>query len=254
MSAVAPSSAAARKPAVPRNRIQRFMTSSVGLKVVMALTGLALSLFVLGHMLGNLQAFQGAEALNDYAKLLRKEPALLWTVRVGLLAMIVLHVYAFLALRQRNAAARPVAYGHKRAWRESTVASRTMKITGPLLLLFIIYHLLHMTAGAVHPDFIEGDVHHNVVTGLRGVVGVVYVVAMLFLAFHLWHGVWSMMGTLGFREGRYGSVGRHAATAFATVVAVGFALVPLMVMLGVIGPEGSAPPAEPAAVAPSQAE
>lgn len=254
MSAVAPSSAATRKPAIPRNRLRRFLTSSVGLKVVMALTGLALSLFVLLHMLGNLQAFQGAEALNDYAKLLRKEPALLWTARVGLLATIALHVYAFVALARRNAAARPIAYGHKRAWRESTYASRTMRITGPLLLLFIVYHLLHLTKGAVHPDFVEGDVYHNVVTGLGGVVGAVYIVAMTLLAFHLWHGIWSMMGTLGFREGRYGSAGRHAATAFATLVAVGFALVPLMVMLGVVAPEGPPPAAETAAVAASQPE
>lgn len=241
MSAVAPSPATERRPVPPRNRVQRFLTSSIGLKLIMAVTGVALSLFVLGHMLGNLQAFQGAEALNDYAKLLRKEPALLWGARAGLLAMVGLHIYAFLALAKKNAAARPQAY-RKRVWRESSYASRSMKITGPLLLAFIVFHILHLTTGTVHPSFDAHDVYHNVVAGLGGLVGLMYVLAMAMLALHLWHGVWSMLLTLGLPEGRYGSTGRAAATVFTALVTVGFAVVPLLVMAGVLGPEDASPP------------
>lgn len=238
MSAVATSPAAGRRPA-PRNRVQRFLTSSIGLKLVMAFSGVLLSLFVLGHMLGNLQAFQGAEAINDYAKLLRKEPALLWAVRIGLLGAIALHIYAYIALLKRNGAARPKGY-RMRKWRESSYASRSMTITGPLLLAFIIFHILHMTTGTVHPDFSEHDVYHNVVTGLGGLTGAIYILAMAMLALHLWHGVWSMMLTLGLPEGRYGSVGRQVATVFTAVVTLGFAVVPLLVMAGVIGPDKTA--------------
>jgi succinate dehydrogenase / fumarate reductase cytochrome b subunit len=209
------------------------LTSSIGLKLVMALTGVVLSLFVLGHMLGNLQAFQGAEALNDYAKLLRKEPALLWTVRAGLLAAVALHIYAFLALAKKNRQARPEGYRQKK-FREASYASRSMTLTGPLLLAFIIYHVLHMTTGTVHFSFVEGDVFHNLTTGLAGLVGLIYIIAMAMLAFHLWHGVWSMLLTLGLPEGRYHSLGRTLATVFTALVALGFAVVPLAVMAGII--------------------
>src|SRR5262249_7179671 len=120
--------------------------SSIGLKIVMALTGVVLSLFVLGHMLGNLQAFQGAEAINDYAKLLRKEPALLWAVRLVLLASVGLHIWAYIALTRLNQVARPGRY-HVVSRKESSYASRSMRVTGPLLLAFIVYHILHMTTG-----------------------------------------------------------------------------------------------------------
>ncbi|WP_197490808.1 succinate dehydrogenase cytochrome b subunit [Planctomyces sp. SH-PL62] len=199
----------------------------------MAFSGVFLSLFVLGHMLGNLQAYQGAEALDAYGKLLRKEPALLWTVRAGLLVLVGLHIYAYLALTRRNNSARPKGY-RQRKWRESSFASRSMKLTGPLILAFIIYHLLHLTTGTVHPHFEEGAVYHNLVTGLGGVNGLIYLAAMVMLAYHLWHGVWSMMLTLGLPEGRYGSLGRTVATIFTILVTVGVASVPLAVLTGVL--------------------
>ncbi|AMV39119.1 Succinate dehydrogenase/Fumarate reductase transmembrane subunit [Planctomyces sp. SH-PL62] len=232
MSVVASSPAAGRRPA-PRSRLQRFLTSSIGLKLIMAFSGVFLSLFVLGHMLGNLQAYQGAEALDAYGKLLRKEPALLWTVRAGLLVLVGLHIYAYLALTRRNNSARPKGY-RQRKWRESSFASRSMKLTGPLILAFIIYHLLHLTTGTVHPHFEEGAVYHNLVTGLGGVNGLIYLAAMVMLAYHLWHGVWSMMLTLGLPEGRYGSLGRTVATIFTILVTVGVASVPLAVLTGVL--------------------
>jgi succinate dehydrogenase / fumarate reductase, cytochrome b subunit len=232
MSAVASSPPAGRRPA-SRSRLQRFMTSSIGLKLVMALTGVLLSLFVLGHMLGNLQVYQGAQAIDDYGKLLRKEPALLWTARLGLLAAVGLHIWAYIALTRKNLQARPQGYREKKL-REASYASRSMTLTGPLILAFIIYHILHMTTGTVHPSFEEGAVHHNLVTGLTGLAGVIYIIAMVMLSFHLWHGVWSMLLTLGLPEGRYQSLGRTLATVFTVLVTVGFISVPLAVLTGVI--------------------
>jgi succinate dehydrogenase / fumarate reductase cytochrome b subunit len=233
MSAVAPTPAP-RTGAAPRSRLPRLLRTTIGLKITMALTGVILSLFVLGHMAGNLQAFQGAEALNDYAKLLRKEPALLWAVRLGLLAAVVLHVWAFLVLAGKNRQARDVGY-RQVTHRESSFASRSMKLTGPLLLAFIIYHILHMTTGTVHPRFEEGSVYHNLITGLQVVpVAVFYLVGLAALGFHLWHGVWSTFQTLGASQPRYRSLGRRFATGFTLVVVLGFAAIPLAVLAGVL--------------------
>jgi len=233
MSAVVSSPAAGRRR-VYQNRLQRMLNSSIGLKITMALTGVILAGFVLVHMLGNLQVYQGAEALDAYGKLLRKEPSLLWTFRLVLLSAVGLHIWAYVALTRKNLQARPQAY-QARKYKESSFASRSMIITGPLILAFIIYHILHLTTGTVHPDFQEGAVYHNLVVGLRGlrgIVGVIYVVAMIMLAFHLWHGVWSMFQTLGAPEDRYRSLGRRIATIFTILVTLGFASVPLAVLVG----------------------
>src|SRR5208337_872691 len=148
-----------------------------------------------------------------------------------LLSAVGLHIKAILALTRNNLQARPQAY-QARKYKESSFPSRSMIITGPLILAFIIYHILHLTTGTFHPDFQEGAVYHNLVVGLRGIVGVIYVVAMIMLAFHLWHGVWSMFQTLGAPEGRYRSLGRRFATIFTILVTLGFATVPLAVLTG----------------------
>jgi succinate dehydrogenase / fumarate reductase, cytochrome b subunit len=233
MSAVAAKPPTIRGPGL-RSRLTRLWRSSIGLKILMALSGVVLSLFVLVHMAGNLQVFQGREALGDYAKLLRKEPALLWTARLVLLATVAVHIWAYLALGRRNRAARPTAY-RQTTHRESTFASRSMRLTGPLLLAFIIYHILHLTTGTVHPHFVEGDVYDNLVTGLRVVpVAIIYVLAMALLAFHLWHGVWSMTQTLGADQARYGVLAHRFAIVFTLVVVLGFAAVPLAIVTGFI--------------------
>lgn len=232
-------SVVASRPAVParparRSRLQRLLSSSIGLKIITALTGVVLSLFVLGHMVGNLQVFQGSESINAYGKLLHKEPAILWTARLVLLSAVGLHIWSFIALTRLNAAARSTAY-RVVAYKESSFASRSMRFTGPLILAFIIYHLLHLTTGTVHPDYHEGDVYGNLVNGLSVVwVAVFYLLAMAALAFHLWHGVWSLFQTLGSSQPRYHSLGRHFATAFTLLVTLGFAAVPLAIVTGLI--------------------
>jgi len=235
MSAVATSPAAGQMPA-HRTRLQRMLTSSIGLKILMALTGVILSGFVLIHMLGNLQVYQGAEAIDAYGKLLRKEPALLWAFRLVLLGAVGLHMWAYLILMRKNLRARPQAY-QTRKYKESSFASRSMTITGPLVLAFIIFHILHLTTGTVHPDFVEGAVYRNLVIGMKslgGLVGVIYILAMIVLAFHLWHGVWSLFQTLGAPEDRYRSLGRWIATSFTILVTLGFASVPLAVLTGIV--------------------
>jgi succinate dehydrogenase / fumarate reductase cytochrome b subunit len=230
-------SAVAQRPAaVPRPRhrtaLRRLARSTIGLKIVVALTGVVLSLFVLGHMVGNLQVFQGAESINDYSKLLHKEPALLWTARLVLLAAVGLHLWAFLVLTRLNQTARVRGY-RETSYRESSFASRTMKLSGPLLLAFIIYHILHLTTGTVHGDYHEGDVYHNLVSGLsNAAVAGIYLIAMAALGFHLWHGVWSLFQTLGVSQPRYRSFGRRFATGFTLLVVLGFAAVPLAAVAG----------------------
>ena len=232
MATTAPVSTAA--PRRPPSRLLRIVNSSIGLKLVMAVTGVILSGFVLGHMLGNLKVFEGPEALNAYGKLLRFEPALLWTVRFGLLAAVALHVWAYLRLTRSNLRARPAGY-RVTAHRESTYASRTMALSGPLLLAFIIFHILHLTTGTVHPDPKEGDVYHNLVSGLRVVpVAIFYLVAMAALGMHLWHGVWSLFQSLGANQPRYRSFGRRFATVFTVLVVLGFAAIPLSIVTGLI--------------------
>jgi len=232
-------SAVATKPALDpgpasHSRPLRILGSSVGLKISMALTGVILSGFVLGHMLGNLQIFQGAKAVDEYSQLLHKEPALLWTARVVLLASVGLHIWAYLMLMWKNQQARPTAY-RTTAYKESSFASRSMTLTGPLLLVFIIYHVLHLTTGTVHPDYHEGAVYANLVHGLRvAPVAVLYVLAMAVLGLHLWHGIWSLFQTLGASQARYGSFGRRFATAITLVVVLGFAAVPLAIVTRLI--------------------
>ena len=231
-------SAVANPASVPTvatsSRLARLWRSTIGLKFVMAVTGVILSGFVLVHMAGNLQVFQGEKALNDYAKLLRVEPALLWLARLVLIGSVGLHIAAWLVLFKRNQRARPVAY-RKVTRRESSFASRSMRWTGPLLLAFIVYHILHLTTGTVHPDFREGDAYYNLVTGLRVLpVAIVYVLAMLALGFHLWHGVWSLFQTLGAEQARYESAGRRTATVFTVVVVLGFIAVPLLIATGFV--------------------
>ena len=138
------------------------------------------------------------------------EPALLWTVRLVLLASVALHIWAWLTLLRKNLAARPQGLPGPEVPRSRTGPREAMRFTGPLLLAFIIYHILHLTTGTVHPSFKEGDVYHNLVAGLRVVpVALFYLLAMAALGFHLWHGVWSLFQTLGASQAKYDSFGRQ---------------------------------------------
>lgn len=215
------------------SRLSRLMQSSIGQKLVIAATGVIMSLFVLGHMTGNLLVFQGPEAIRKYALGLRMFPALLWAVRLGLLASVGLHIWAYWVLSWKSWGARPAGY-RVTTYEESSWASRTMRWTGPILLAFIIFHIFHMTLGALNPQFDHNfDVYHNLVTGLRDVwIGGFYVIAVFALGFHLWHGIWSMFQTFGISQPRYESLARRLATVFTIVVVGGFVAVPLAILTG----------------------
>jgi succinate dehydrogenase / fumarate reductase, cytochrome b subunit len=213
-----------------------FFGSSIGRKIVMAVTGVVLVLFVLGHMAGNMTVYLGREAMNNYAVFLRQflHGAGLWIARIGLLAAVVLHIWAATSLTLSSRAARPIGY-RERKWKESTYASRTMRWSGVFILLFVIYHLLHFTFGTVHPSFVEGDVYRNFVTGFQSLpVSVVYIVAMVLLGLHLRHGVWSMFQTLGVSHPRYIAMARAAAWVVAIVVVVGNVSFPIAVLAGIV--------------------
>jgi succinate dehydrogenase / fumarate reductase cytochrome b subunit len=213
-----------------------FIRSSIGRKVVMAVTGVILVGFVIAHMLGNLQVYIGPEAMNNYAVWLRQvlHGTGLWIARVVLLVAVVLHIWSATSLTLSSRRARPVGYREQK-WRESTYASRTMRWGGVIILLFVIYHILHMTTGTVHQSFIEGDVYHNFVAGFRVVpVSLFYIFAMLALGLHLKHGVWSMFQTLGVSHPRYIRAAHVLAWTVAIVVVVGNISFPLAVLAGIV--------------------
>jgi succinate dehydrogenase / fumarate reductase cytochrome b subunit len=212
----------------------RFLRSTVGRKVVMGVTGLILVGFVVGHVSGNLLVFKGPGALNAYSAFLKKSVIVLYGVRVVLLAAVGLHIWAAYSLTRLDQASRPVAYSRFQP-QVSTLAARTMRWGGVLLLAFIVYHLLHFTVGSVHPSFSHTDVYGNVITGLRVTwVAVFYIVAMVALGAHLYHGVWSFFQTMGWNHPRYNRARRQVATALAVLVALGFIAIPAAVLGGVL--------------------
>lgn len=222
---------------VSLNRPDSFAASTIGRKVVMAVTGLILFGFVCVHMLGNLQMFlPDHEAINHYGQFLKEmlHGGGIWVTRGVLLAAVIAHIWAAWSLTRTNWSARPVPYKVV-APDASTYASRTMRWSGPILLLFIVYHLLHFTVGAVHPAFVEGDVYRNVIVGFSvWPVTLFYVIAMLALGLHLRHGAWSMLQTLGASHPKWDGLRNAAATVFTVIVVLGFLSVPLAVLAGVL--------------------
>jgi succinate dehydrogenase / fumarate reductase cytochrome b subunit len=220
------------------SRLRALWDSSVGKKAVMAVTGIIGILYVIGHMIGNLQLFQGAERINAYGHLLHGPlNELLWVVRVILVVAVVLHVVAAWQLTLRDRAARPVRYV-RRVPQVSTLASRTMRWGGVLLLAFIVFHILHFTTGTIRPAgvFTKGDVYANLVAGFRiPWVAAFYVVSMIALGMHLYHGAWSSLRSLGATAPSPHPLKRRLALLVALVVAVGFAVVPIAVAAGLVG-------------------
>lgn len=211
--------------------VGRFLRSTIGMKVLMAFTGVILFGYTIGHVAGNMLIFAGRERINAYSKFLHESPLLLWGTRALLLVSFAVHIGASIRLARLKSEARPVGYAVKR-WPGSSYASRTMFWSGPILAFFVIYHILHLTTGTVHPDF-RDDVYHNLVSGFRRwPVSLAYIVAMLSLALHLSHGVWSMLQTVGVNRPAWDRPLRAAAVVFAVLVAGGFIAVPVSVLAG----------------------
>jgi succinate dehydrogenase / fumarate reductase cytochrome b subunit len=222
-------------------RVLKLHDSSVGKKILMAVSGLLLWGFVIGHMIGNLKVYQGRAAFNHYAEGLRSfgqpffgNSQLLWLTRLVLLLAVLVHIVAAVQLVLRSRRARKV--GYQRFDSEVfSYASRTMTWGGVAILAFVIYHLMHFTFGNVHPDFRAGDAYYNFVRGFQSpVVSAAYMLAMVPLGLHLYHGFWSAFQTLGANNPLYNRWRRPAALMVALIVVLGNLSFPIAVLSGAI--------------------
>lgn len=224
------------------NLVRRILGSSLGKKYLMAVTGLGMFVFTVGHLLGNLQIFLGAEAVNSYAAFLKSKPGLLWGARLGLIAILGIHLWAAFSLILANRAARPQGYADYTA-KDASLASRTMAVTGVVILAFVIYHLLHYTAqipavnltgkdfGALQDAKGRHDVYGMMILGFSNpVVSIFYLVAVSLLSVHLSHGLAAMFQSLGIKHRAYALLIDRAALLAAGVLLVGYASIPLAVM------------------------
>ncbi|QPD02774.1 MAG: hypothetical protein Nkreftii_000548 [Candidatus Nitrospira kreftii] len=209
----------------------------------MALTGLGLATYVIFHMVGNLQVFEGPHALNRYAAFLRDMPILLWTARIGLLSIVVLHIVLAIQLSLQNHRARPIGYAIHR-YRQASFASRTMAISGIVLLLFIVFHLLHLTAeviGSSTSDRADAqgyrDVYGKVILAFQNpLIVVLYLAGQLGLGVHLSHAVSSSLQTLGLEHAALDRLFKAAGPAIALLVVLGNVGIILAVFLGIVRP------------------
>ncbi|HEX6104116.1 MAG TPA: succinate dehydrogenase cytochrome b subunit [Gemmatimonadales bacterium] len=215
------------------NRALAVWNSSAGKKAVMAVTGLVLVAYLLTHVLANLLVFQGPDRINSYAAILHGTGAALWGARLVLLVAAVLHIVAAVQLTARRQTARPVGYASGRQPQVSTVAARTIRWGGVLILVFLVYHILHFTTGTAHPEFIELNPYHNVVTGFGNpLVALFYLVAMAAVGLHLYHGIWSSGRSLGVSPPSPQPLRRRVALVLAVFVWLGFTAIVVAVGLG----------------------
>jgi succinate dehydrogenase / fumarate reductase cytochrome b subunit len=225
-----------------------FYGSTVGKKVAMAVSGLVLVLFVIGHMAGNLKIFAGIDPstgdykIDDYGVFLRTmgsemfgKEGVLWIVRIGLLAAVVIHALSGIALARLNRRAKPQGY-QVRSYRSANAASLTMLYGGLFLIVFITFHILHFTSGTLHfSGFVHGQVYANVYSAFQNTITAgFYVVAMALLGLHLYHGTWSMFQTLGVDAPRWNNGIRTAAKVVALAMFLGFSSVPVGIAVGAL--------------------
>ena len=219
-----------------------FYRSAVGKKYVMAVTGVIMMGFVFAHMVGNLKMYMGAEEMNHYGEFLRAlaypivpRSGALWILRLALIASLILHVHATYALTMMNRRSRPTKYQSERDYVAATFAARSMRWTGVIVLLFIVYHLLDLTFGPANPNFQQAMPYENTIASFkRWPVALFYIVANLALGVHLYHGAWSLFQSVGWNRRRFNPWRRTFATAFAAIIVAGNVSFPLAVMTGVL--------------------
>src|SRR5262245_502939 len=217
------------------NVLRALWHSTVGKKALVAASGLLLCLWVILHVAGNLTVFSGPAAADGYAASLRRVPAALWAVRIGLIVAAAVHVAGVVSLTRADRAARPrhQARGPRASFWMEGWAARSMRVGGALLLAFVIFHVLHLTFGVRLPGFLPGHVYANVVRGLHSpLMAGVYTGAALLLGLHLFHGLWAAMRSLGVWPDGAARRRRPAVAALSAAVALGFAAVPLAVLAG----------------------
>lgn len=217
--------------------------SAVGKKYVMAITGVMLMGFVFAHMVGNLKMYLGADHFNEYGEFLRDllvpilpRTVFLWLLRIGLIGAFALHIHSAYSLTRMNHAARTVGYQSKRDYIAANFASRTMRWSGVIVGLFIIWHLFDLSWTGTGATYVRGMAYENVDASLsRFPVAALYIVANLALGLHLFHGAWSLFQSLGLNNPRFNKARRNFAAAFAAIIVVGNVSFPIAVLAGVVG-------------------
>ena len=230
-----------QKPQRPAPWFIELYRTAVGKKYVMAVTGIIGLLFVVGHMVGNLKLYMGAEDINHYGEFLREvlvpilpRTIFLWLLRGLLIGAVLLHIHAAWSLTRLNHKA-DIKYHSRRDYVAANFASRTMRWTGIIVALFILWHLADLTWGWVNPDFVRGDIHNNMIESFRRVpVAILYIVANLALGVHLWHGCWSLFQSLGWNRPRFNRWRSWFAWGFTTVVVLGNLTFPVLIVTGVV--------------------
>ncbi len=219
---------------------KKLFGSSIGRKAIMAVTGAGLTLFLIAHLAGNLLVFVGPEAINAYGAKLRELPAVLWGARIGLLVLFILHFGLAISLTLENRRARGSAYAYQSTV-QASLASRTMILSGMMLLFYVVYHLLHFTLGGVHSEYYGAldekgrlDVYRMVVSFQQWPIAAVYIAAMFFMALHLSHGVASIFQTLGWNSPRFDRIYRRVGLALSLLLFIGFSSIPAGVLLGLV--------------------
>jgi succinate dehydrogenase / fumarate reductase, cytochrome b subunit len=227
------------------NVVAGFFRSSLGKKYIMAITGVGLFLFVVAHMLGNLQIFLGPESINRYGSFLQSLGELLWVARIALIVLVLLHIWSAIKLSAENKAARPIGYGEYKP-KGSTYASRTMLMSGLIIAAFIIYHLLHFTVQApvngtgrdfvqLHDEKGRHDVYRMMVMGFSvWYVSLFYIIAMVLLTLHLSHGVSAMFQSLGLKNRNWKPFIDGFAKFIAIALLIGYCSIPIAVLLGIV--------------------
>lgn len=224
--------------------IKNLLTSSLGKKYVMGITGLAMFIFVALHLVGNLQIFLGPESINRYGAFLQGNLELIWPARIGLVTIVFLHVWAAIQLSAANRAARPQPYAHHEVVAAS-YASKTMLMSGLIIAAFIVYHLLHFTVqvkelNLTGVDFTkledskkQHDVFAMIVTGFRNpVVSIAYIIAMSLLCLHLSHGVSALFQSLGWKSPAYAPIINKFAMIASWLIFLGYISIPVSILLG----------------------
>lgn len=231
------------KSARKRPWIIDFFRSDVAKKWTMAVSGIILLGYIFAHMLGNMKVYLGPAAINDYGESLRElgghlvpQEHLLWIMRIGLTIAFVIHVAAAYTLTRRNMQARgKVRYDAPRQYLAANYASRTMRYSGVIVLLFIAFHLADLTFGTANPDFASGDIYDNMIASFeRTPVAIAYIVANLALGLHIFHGVWSLFQSIGANNPTFNKWRRYLAWGFTAVIVVGNLSFPIAVQLGII--------------------
>ncbi len=231
------------KPAKKLPWLLEFYRSDVAKKWIMALSGVILLGYIAAHMMGNMKVYLGPESINEYGESLRDlgghlvpRTHLLWIMRIGLTAAFAIHIHAAYALTRKNLQARGrIRYDVPREYLAANYASRTMRYSGVIVLLFVVFHLADLTWGNANPDFMRGDPYANMIASFERLpIAIAYIVANLALGLHILHGVWSLFQSVGANNEVYNKWRRYLAWGFTAVIVLGNLSFPIAVQLGII--------------------